>query len=226
MAKGAGMIGPNMATMLALVLTDAALRPAAAQAMLSEIADDTFNCISIDGHMSTNDTLLLVANGAAASRPLDGDDLAEFRQALGEVCGELARAIPADGEGASHLITIEISGCASRRAALKIAKTVAESPLVKTAVAGADPNWGRIVSAAGYAGVPFDPDGVSLHVNGFPLFRDGAPVPFDKKAVSDSIRANRDTLVELRFREGEAEARFWTTDLTAEYVHINADYTT
>jgi len=226
MAKGAGMIGPNMATMLAVVLTDAALGRDTAQKLLAEAADESFNCISVDGHMSTNDTVLLVANGAAVGRPLEGEDLGALRRALGEVCGELARAIPADGEGASHLITIRVGGCASRRDARRIAKTVAESPLVKTAIAGADPNWGRIVSATGYAGVPFDPGKVNLRLNGFPLYQDGAPVSFDGQAVSDSIRSRRETLIELEFGEGDAEARFWTTDLTAEYVRINADYHT
>jgi glutamate N-acetyltransferase/amino-acid N-acetyltransferase len=138
----------------------------------------------------------------------------------------LARAIPADGEGATHLITIDVTGCASRDAARSIARTVADSALVKTAVAGADPNWGRIVSAAGYAGVPFDPAGVSLKVNGHLLYELGAPAPFDAATVSKSIRAQRDTSVELSFREGTAAVRFWTTDLTAEYVRLNADYTT
>ncbi len=134
--------------------------------------------------------------------------------------------IPFDGEGATHLITIEIAGCADRQAALEIAKTVANSPLVKTAIHGADPNWGRIVSAAGYAGVPFDPAGVTLHVNGFLLYRAGAPEPFDAKAVSDSIRDNRETRIQLQFSEGDAKLRFWTSDLTAEYVRLNADYHT
>ena len=122
--------------------------------------------MSVDGHMSTNDTVLLVANGAAGGPPLAGDELAVFRRALDEVCVELAKAIAGDGEGATHLITIDVSGCADRAAALAIAKTVANSPLVKTAIHGADPNWGRIVSAAGYAGVPFDPAGVTLKLNG------------------------------------------------------------
>ena len=226
MAKGAGMIGPNMATMLGIILTDAALGPETAQAALAQAVDETFNCISVDGHMSTNDTVLLLANGAAAGAPLEGEDLAALRRALGEVCGELACAIPADGEGATHLITIRVGGCPSRQAARQIAKTVAESPLVKTAVAGADPNWGRIVSAAGYAGVPFDPGKVSLQLNGFALYENGAPVAFDAKAVSESISQRRETLIELRFGEGDAKARFWTTDLTAEYVRINADYHT
>jgi glutamate N-acetyltransferase/amino-acid N-acetyltransferase len=229
MAKGAAMIGPNMATMLGLVMTDAALAPDVAQEALKEAVDESFNCISVEGHMSTSDTVLLVANGQAGTEPLAGDDLAVFRKALGEVCIELARSIPADGEGATHLISIEIAGCADRRGALQIAKTVADSALVKTAVAGADPNWGRIVSAAGYAGVPFDPTKVNLHLNGFLLYRDGAPVKFDAGAVSESIRSQRDTSIRLELGEGDAallgvtQVRFWTTDLTAEYVRLNAD---
>lgn len=226
MAKGAAMIGPNMATMLGLILTDAPLMPQLAQQMLKASADDTFNCISVEGHMSTNDTVLLVANGKAGGDPLAGDDLDAFRQGLEEVCEDLARAIPADGEGATHLVTIEVAGCASRDDARRIAKVVAESALVKAAIAGADPNWGRIVSAAGYAGVPFKPEGVTLHVNKFLLYQAGVPVEFDAQIVSSSIRENRDTLVELRLSEGEERARFWTTDLTAEYVRLNADYHT
>jgi glutamate N-acetyltransferase/amino-acid N-acetyltransferase len=226
MAKGAAMIGPKMATMLGVVLTDAALDPAVAQKALAAAVEDSFNCISVDGHMSTNDTVLLLANGAAGGAPLAGADLATFERALAEVCQELARAIPADGEGATHLVMVEVKGCATRDSARTIAKTVAESLLVKTAITGADPNWGRIVSAAGYSGVPFNPAGVSLWVNGTQLYKLGAPVPFDHEAVSHSIRDNRDVNILLEFHEGSAGIRFWTTDLTAEYVHLNADYHT
>jgi glutamate N-acetyltransferase/amino-acid N-acetyltransferase len=226
MAKGAAMIGPRMATMLGLILTDAALEPAVAQQALSASVEDSFNCISVDGHMSTNDTVLLLANGAAGVPPLAGADLARFRQSLDEVCGELARAIPADGEGATHLVTIDVRGCATRDAAHRIAKTVAESPLVKTAIAGADPNWGRIVSAAGYAGIPFNPAGVTLHLNGTKLYESGSPVEFDADDVSKSIRNQYETSVLLQFSDGNAAVRFWTTDLTAEYVKLNADYHT
>jgi glutamate N-acetyltransferase/amino-acid N-acetyltransferase len=226
MAKGAAMIGPNMATMLGLVLTDAPLDVATAQSLLSTIVDETFNCISVDGHMSTNDTVLLIANGAAGGPALAGGELAAFQQVLGEVCAELARAIPADGEGATHLITLDITGCHTAEAARQIARTVADSALVKTAIAGADPNWGRVVSAAGYAGIEFDPAGVCLRINGFLLYDQGAPVAFDADQVSASIRAHRDTHVELGFSEGACGIRFWTTDLTAEYVRLNADYHT
>ncbi len=225
MAKGAGMIGPNMATMLGVVLTDAALPPQAAQELLQSVADETFNCVSVEGHTSTNDTVLLLANGAAAGEPT-GAELTAFAAAVTEVCRELARAIAADGEGAQHLITIDVTGCRSRAEATGIARTVANSPLVKTAIAGADPNWGRIVSAAGYAGVAFDPGGLSLKLNGVLLYEDGAPVPFDAASVSRAIRAERDAHIELSFREGAASARFWTCDLTGEYIRINADYHT
>jgi glutamate N-acetyltransferase / amino-acid N-acetyltransferase len=228
MAKGAAMIGPNMATMLSLVMTDACLRKQDAQSALVAAVDESFHCISVDGHMSTNDTVILLANGAAAkeAQPLEGKGLEDFRTTLFEVCEDLAQSIPADGEGATHLITVEVHGCRSRQDALKIGKTIADSPLVKTAVAGADPNWGRIVSAAGYAGVHFDPSKVTLYINGLLLYERGAPVDFDEAAVSKSIAADRDTSVVLILEEGKSAARFWTTDLTAEYVRLNADYHT
>ncbi len=225
-AKGAAMIGPNMATMLGLLLTDASLTSESAQRLLRKAADETFNCISVEGHMSTNDTVLLLANGKAGGAPLEGLDEAAFAEAITEVCAELAKAIPEDGEGVSHVITITVSGLKTKEDARQIAKTVAESALVKTAVAGADPNWGRIVSAAGYAGVPFDTAKLALHVNGILLFDAGAPVKFDAKAVSASIRENRETVIDLKFHEGNERIRFWTTDLTAEYVRLNADYHT
>jgi glutamate N-acetyltransferase/amino-acid N-acetyltransferase len=232
MAKGAAMIGPNMATMLSLVMTDAPLRVQDAQAALVDAVDESFHCISVDGHMSTNDTVILLANGAANQRagtsppPLSGKALDDFRATLFEVCEDLAQSIPADGEGATHLITVEVHGCRSRQDALRISKTIADSPLVKTAIAGADPNWGRIVSAAGYAGVQFDPSKVTLHLNGLLLYERGAPVDFSPDAAAKSIAADRDTSIVLILEEGKACARFWTTDLTAEYVRLNADYHT
>lgn len=226
LCKGAAMIGPNMATMLAVLLTDAALEPSVAQSSLKAAVDESFNCLSVEGHMSTNDTVLLIANGASGGSALSGDDLVAFQRALGEVCAELAMAIAADGEGCSHLVTIDVRGCATREHARRIAKSVAESVLVKTALAGADPNWGRIVSAAGYAGVGFDPGGVSLRLNGLLVFDRGAPANYNEREASDSLRANRDTSIELTFSEGTASVRFWTTDLTAEYVRLNADYRT
>jgi glutamate N-acetyltransferase/amino-acid N-acetyltransferase len=226
MCKGAAMIAPNMGTMLGLILTDAPIAAADLQRTLSAVVEDTFNCISVDGHMSTNDTVLLLANGAAGGEKLTDNQLAAFQSALHEVCASLARQIPTDGEGATHLIQIDIKGCSTMAAARKIAKSIADSALVKTAIAGADPNWGRIVSAAGYAGVPFDPAKAELLVNGFLLYRAGTPVTHDATQVSASIKENRETAIEMTFQEGSASARFWTTDLTAEYVRLNADYHT
>ena len=226
MAKGAAMIGPNMATMLAVIMTDAALAPEVAQRELKLAVDDTFNCISVEGHTSTSDAVLLLANGAAGGDRLEGDALASFRGALVEVCEELARAIPNDGEGATHLLTIHVTGCVNDDDARQVARTVANSALVKTAMHGADPNWGRVVSAAGYAGVPFDPAQVNLKINGHLLYEKGAPVAFDAETVSAAIRDNRETVIELALGEGAAATRFWTSDLTAEYVRLNADYHT
>ena len=226
MAKGAAMIGPNMATMLAVIMTDAKLSIDDVVECLQDAADESFNCISVEGHTSTSDTVLLLANGAAGGEELAGDDLARFRATLVEVCEDLAQSIPADGEGASHLITVEVHGCRTRQDARQIAKEVADSALVKTAVAGNDPNWGRIVSAAGYAGVPFDPEKISLHINGSLLYERGVPVEYDDAAVSASMVADRNVGIVLLLDEGVASARFWTCDLTAEYVRLNADYRT
>jgi glutamate N-acetyltransferase / amino-acid N-acetyltransferase len=226
MAKGAAMIGPRMATMLGVVLTDAPLRPDDAQRLLREAADETFNCVSVDGHTSTNDTVLLLANGAGGGKPLAGAGLAAFAAALHAACESLAREIADDGEGATHVLRIEVRGAAGRDAAREIARSIANSPLVKTAICGADPNWGRIVSAAGYAGVPFDPRRVSLRLNGLLLFRDGAPVAFDGDTVSASIKGSRETLIELDVGSGPGAIRFYSSDLTAEYVRLNADYHT
>jgi glutamate N-acetyltransferase/amino-acid N-acetyltransferase len=226
MAKGAAMIGPRMATMLGIILTDAPVGAADAQRLLREAAEQTFNCVSVDGHTSTNDTVLLLANGAAGGKPLAGKGLDAFGKALMDACETLAREIADDGEGATHVLRIEVQGCRSRDDARQLARSVADSPLVKTAICGADPNWGRIVSAAGYAGVKFDPEKLVLRLNGTLLFRDGAPVAFDGGAVSASIQASRETLIELDFGSGPGSIRFYSSDLTAEYVRLNADYHT
>lgn len=224
--KGAAMIGPRMATMLAFLVTDARIPENLLQETLAEAVDVSFNCISVEGHASTNDTVLLLANGKAMARPLQGSDLAVFRQAVKDLCISLARMIPGDGEGATHRITIDVNGCMNRDEAMAIARAVADSPLVKTAIHGADPNWGRIVSAAGYAGVDFHESEMCLKLNGFSLYHKGTPLDFDAAAVSKSIRENRETHIELIFYRGGSHVTFWTCDLTAEYVHLNADYTT
>lgn len=224
--KGAAMIAPNMATMLAVVMTDAELSPDEADAMLRHAVDRSFNCISVEGHTSTSDTVLLLANGSAQTGPLAENDKQQLQQMLDEVCEDLAMAIIQDAEGADHLITIDVRGLRNREEAYRIAKVVAESPLVKTAITGADPNWGRIVSAAGYAGVEFEEQNVSLKINGTSIYQSGAPVEFDEKQLSDEMRTNRDVHVDLEFTLGDAAVRFWTSDLTAEYVRLNSEYTT
>ncbi len=223
-AKGAAMIGPNMATMLAFVLTDAAVAPADLASLARRAADASFNSISVEGHTSTNDTLLLFANGAGV--PLRDEGLARFGAAATAVCADLARAIAADAEGAAHLITIEVEGLRDDAEAKRVARAVADSPLVKTAVFGADPNWGRIVSAAGYAGVAFEEEQLSLWVGDMLLYHNGTPQPFDASTASAYLKNNRDVHLRLRFTLGSGRCTFWTSDLTYEYVKLNAEYTT
>jgi glutamate N-acetyltransferase/amino-acid N-acetyltransferase len=223
-AKGAAMIGPNMATMLAFVLTDAAVAPADLAALARRAADGSFNSVSVEGHTSTNDTLLLFANGSGT--PLQGEGLARFDAAATAVCGELARAIAADAEGATHFVTIEVEGLRDDAEAKRVSRAVADSPLVKTAIFGADPNWGRIVSAAGYAGVEFEEEHLSLWVGDMLLYHRGTPQPFDPATASAYLKNNRDIRLRLRFTLGSGSCTFWTSDLTYEYVKLNADYTT
>lgn len=223
-AKGAAMIGPNMATMLAFVLTDAPVRAADLARIAPNAARQSFNAVSVEGHTSTNDSLIFLANGAGT--PLTGADLAAFDVAATSVCAELARAIAADAEGATHLITIEVEGTRTEEEARKIAKAVADSPLVKTAFFGADPNWGRIVSAAGYAGVAFEEADLSLWLGDYKLYDKGRPLPFDAAVVSAFIKNNRELTARLVFTLGPAKAMFYTCDLTYDYVRLNADYTT
>lgn len=223
-AKGAAMIGPNMATMLGFVLTDAPVPPDTLQYVLKHAVEDTFNCISVEGHTSTNDTVLIMANGRGPAPT--GDLMHRLDSAVGDVCADLARAIAADAEGAEHLIVIDVEGCRSDAEARRIAKTIADSALVKTAVYGADPNWGRFVSAAGYAGVEFAEADLTLWMGPFELYRAGAPLPFDASAASMYLKDNREIPLRLRFTLGEGKCRFYTCDLTTEYVRLNADYTT
>ncbi len=225
-AKGAAMIAPNMATMLAVLMTDAPLDPRQADSVLRHAVDRSFNSISVDGHMSTSDTVLLLASNAHSSSPLADRDLAATQEMVDEVAAELAQAIIRDAEGADHFVTLDVRGTRTRDDALRIARAIADSPLVKTAIAGGDPNWGRIISAAGYAGVPFREEDLSLKVNGVALYKSGGPTDFDAKSLSQGLRANREVLIELDLTLGREAVRFWTSDLTAEYVRLNADYTT
>ena len=223
-AKGAAMIGPNLATMLAFLLTDAGVAPDDLTALTKKAADQTFNCISVEGHTSTNDTLLFFANGKGP--PLKGPSLAAFGRAATEVCADLARAIAADAEGAAHLITIEVEGLRNDAEARQVAKTIADSALVKTAIFGGDPNWGRFVSAAGYAGVEFEEEQLSLWLGNMLLYKEGMPQPFDPAAASAYLKNNREVTIRLQFSLGEARCTFWTCDLTYDYVRLNAEYTT
>jgi len=226
MAKGAAMIGPRMATMLAFLLTDAPVWPNDLQPILSEAVENTFNCVSVEGHTSTNDTVLILSSTAATEPVLRGDDLTAFAALVRSACEALARMMAADGEGSTHFITIDVQGCETREEARRIARAVADSPLVKTAIHGADPNWGRIVSAAGYAGVPFAEEELSLWINGVAVYQAGVPTDFHAPALAATLRANRDVDLRLLLSRGDAQIRFWTCDLTAEYVRLNADYTT
>jgi len=226
-AKGAGMIHPNMATMLAFVATDAAISPSLLQKTLQEVTSRTFNAISVDGDTSTNDTLLILANGEAGAPSIKGGTKAHraFTAALEEVCGSLALQIVADGEGAQRVIEIEVRHAKTEAAARRIAETIATSPLVKTAFAGGDPNWGRIFAAAGRSGVRFDPALVDIKMAGIPVLRRGQPLDFNERAASNKLLSEHVPLV-VDLHAGKAMARFWTCDFTAEYVRINASYRT
>ena len=225
-AKGAGMIGPNMATMLAVVSTDAQLSPELAQQLLNKAANQSFNRISVEGHTSTNDALLLICSGDSGIEVNQPAQIEQFSAALNEACIELAKQIPADGEGATHLVAIEVSGAQSDQDADQVARTIAASALVKTAITGADPNWGRIVSAAGYAGVPMEVEQTELLLNGHCVFRAGQPIEFDAKTVSGSMSENFETLIQMKIGSGSGVAMHWTSDLTVDYVKFNSEYTT
>jgi glutamate N-acetyltransferase/amino-acid N-acetyltransferase len=226
MAKGAAMIGPRMATLLAFLLTDAPVWANVLQDILADAVDTSFNCVSVDGHASTNDTVLLLSSTATAETTLTGEDLTVFTEMVRSACESLACMIADDGEGATHFITIDVEGCASSGDARAIARAIADSPLVKTSIHGADPNWGRIVSAAGYAGVPFDEEELSLWINEVPVYQAGSPVPFDAASLSELLKSQRNVHLRLALAGGAEAVRFWTCDLTAEYIRLNADYTT
>jgi glutamate N-acetyltransferase / amino-acid N-acetyltransferase len=227
-AKGSGMIEPNMATMLAFIATDAAIAPALLDRALRASVERTFNSITVDGDTSTNDTVAVLANGHSGAREIkgaSGADYKSFRAALESVCKSLALAIIEDGEGAQRTIEIEVRGAASERDARRIAKTIANSPLVKTAFAGADPNWGRILAAAGRSGVKFDPRRANISIAGAAVCRHGCEHPFDEREVHQKMLAKH-VPVRVDLHSGSASARVWTCDFTIEYVHINSSYRT
>jgi glutamate N-acetyltransferase/amino-acid N-acetyltransferase len=222
-AKGAGMIHPQMATMLVYLLTDVAAKPAELKAALRKACDESFNAISIDGDTSTNDTVLLLASGASGIQYKSVQK--EFDRALQEVCRSLAEQIVADGEGVQHVVRLRIEEARNRAEALQIARTIAHSLLVKTAWAGADPNWGRILAAVGRSGVAVDPEKIAISIGKQTVCRRGAACVFDEKSAHQEL-SKAECDVRIRLGSGNASLLFLTTDLTQEYVRINADYST
>jgi glutamate N-acetyltransferase/amino-acid N-acetyltransferase len=230
MAKGAGMIHPDMATMLSVITTDASVSPGLLDRFLKKAADNSFNRISIDGDTSTNDTVLLLANGASRATVADRQSATQFQQGLTYLCTQLAKMIVRDGEGATKFVELRVQGCRTEADAHAIAQTIATSPLVKTAFAGSDANWGRILAAAGRAGVAFDPSQVSLwvgaaHPTELQLVAVGTPTDY-READAAAIFSQAEFSVQLELGEGDAMTTMWTTDLTHEYITINADYRT
>jgi glutamate N-acetyltransferase/amino-acid N-acetyltransferase len=229
-AKGAGMIHPQLqpaalhATMLVYLFTDAKIEPAAAAYLLQHSVESSFNRISIDGDTSTNDTVLLLASGASGVS-IQGHDAA-FSAALDTVCLALAKHIVGDGEGITHVVELDIAGALTDADALRVARSIAHSPLVKTAWAGCDPNWGRILAAIGYAGVAIDPALIDISFGELEICRGGSLSPrFDEAATHDYL-TQRDLTIHINLGLGPGVCRFWTTDLTTEYVRINSDYST
>ncbi|HXC94474.1 MAG TPA: bifunctional glutamate N-acetyltransferase/amino-acid acetyltransferase ArgJ [Edaphobacter sp.] len=232
-AKGAGMIypqlgvapGPPHATMLVYLFTDIVAESAGLLAALEPEVERSFNSISIDGDTSTNDTVLLLASGASGVK-LDGRSAGTFAAALKEVCGSLAYQIVDDGEGVGHVVTLHVTGARTEAEAKQVAKTIAHSPLCKTAWSSGDPNWGRLLAAAGYSGVAFDPTLVKISIGGEPVFELGMRAAAFDEATAHAAMTDRDYTIAIDLGLGKAESRFLTCDLTAEYVRINADYST
>jgi len=225
--KGSGMIHPQLvphATMLVYVLTDAAIASADLIAYLRPAVEVSFNRISVDGDTSTNDTVLLLASGASGVA-IGANDPA-FASALTEVCSSLAHQVVADGEGLSHVVELRISGAANDADALRVAKAIAHSPLVKTAWAGCDPNWGRLAAAIGYSGAQIDPNRFDIDFGELPICRDGGRAPGFDEAAAHAYISQREFSISIDLHQGSGSCVFWTTDLTAEYIHINADYST
>ncbi len=226
-AKGSGMIHPQLvphATMLVYVLTDAAIEPADLDGYLRAAVELSFNRISVDGDTSTNDTVLLLASGASGVKIGAGD--AAFAAALTDVCTSLARQVVADGEGATHVVELRIGGAASDADALRVAKAIAHSPLVKTAWAGNDPNWGRLAAAIGYSGAQVDPARIDIRFGKLQICRDGGRAAEFDEAAAHAYITQREFSISIELNQGQGSCVFWTTDLTHEYIRINADYST
>ena len=226
-AKGSGMIHPDMATMLSFITTDAAVAPVFLQETLREVADDSFNMLTVDGDSSTNDTVLVLANGMAGNNPIAADSPAAglFKEALQAVCVRLTRELARDGEGATKLIVVDVAGAKDKADARMAARTVATSNLVKTAVYGADPNWGRLMMALGRSKAAADESKVDLFINGVCIMEQGKPIPFHRDAVVALMRGQEVTF-RLDLHLGEGQATAWGCDLTEQYVIINSAYTT
>ena len=231
--KGSGMIGPRLAlpgkalhaTMLAYLTTDAAIPASTLRKLMGAASEASFNAVTVDDHTSTNDTACIMASGLSGVKIDSPTAVKSFAAALDEVCQSLAYQIAADGEGATKVVTITVRNSKNDATAKAIARAIANSPLVKCAMHGNDPNWGRIVSAAGYAGVPFDPDHCTLTLQGTIVFRAGQPLKFNAEKVSKSLKSKQ-VKVDLDCKQGTASATCWTCDLSKEYVTINADYHT
>jgi glutamate N-acetyltransferase/amino-acid N-acetyltransferase len=227
LGKGSGMIHPQLvphATMLIYVLTDAAIEPAVLDAYLRPAIEVSFNRISVDGDTSTNDTVLLLASGASGASIGPGN--AAFAAALTRVCTSMARQVVADGEGLSHVVELRIDGAASDADALRVAKAIAHSPLVKTAWSGNDPNWGRLVAAIGYAGAQIDPGRIDISFGELPICRNGGRAPEFDEVTAHTYISQPEFSISIQLNQGAGSCVFWTTDLTHQYIHINADYST
>jgi len=225
--KGSGMIHPQLvphATMLVYILTDAAMEPAVLDSYLRSAVDVSFNRISVDGDTSTNDTVLLLASGASGAPVGLGNR--EFAAALNQVCTSIARQIVADGEGVLHVVELRITGAASDADALRAAKAIAHSPLVKTAWAGCDPNWGRLMAAIGYSGAQIDPEAIDISFGELPICRNGGRAPEYDENAAHAYLQQPEFSINIQLNQGAGSCTFWTTDLTHEYIRINADYTT
>lgn len=227
MAKGSGMIHPNMATMLAFITTDACVEPQALDIALRWAVNRSFNAITVDGDTSTNDMVVVLANGQVDSNPLSESDpeYVFFREALLAVCTELAKMIARDGEGASKFLEVRVKGAACEEDARIIARSIAASSLVKTAISGEDANWGRVLSAAGASGVPFDPNLVDVYLGNLMVAADGRGLPFDEERAGAILR-KRDVVITVDLHKGSALGIAWGCDLTFEYITINANYRT
>jgi len=225
MAKGSGMIKPNMATMLGFITTDAAISNKLLQETLSAVADKSFNRISVDNDTSTNDSLVVLANGMSRVPELvkGSEDYNLFASALEKVCRTLAKMIVKDGEGATKLIEVNVKGVSTAEFALKAARTIADSYLVKTAIHGADANWGRIISAVGYSGIDYVPEKVTLKLSGLQIMEAGYKVVFKEKEAKEILMKN-EVKIEVDLHDGEYEETVWTSDLSKEYITINASY--